>query len=110
MANPGKALKVRFQRPRSHCLPVIVQAYLVDTTWSDIGGVHPGSGHSLVEFKHLKGAESLNHRAASVAHYFARSGGGPYLLSLLKHPEERSHGTDVEGVRRDGHDVIQDAG
>lgn len=82
----------------------------MDTTWSDVGGVHPGSGHSLVEFKHLKGAESLVHRAASVGHDSARSGGGPDLLSLLKHPEERSHGPDVEGVRRDGHDVIQDAG
>lgn len=70
--------------------------------------MHPGSGHSLVEFKHLKRAESLDHGAASVGHYSARS--GPDLLSLLKHPEERSHGTDVEGVRRDGHDVIQDAG
>lgn len=82
----------------------------MDTTWSDVGGVHPGSGHSLVEFKQLKGAESFDHRAASVGHYFARSGGGPDLLSLLKHPEERSHGTNVEGVRGDGHGVIQDAG
>lgn len=82
----------------------------MDTTWSDVGGVHPGSGHSLVEFKHLKGAGSLDHRATSVGHYFARSGGVPDLLSLLKHPEEWSHGTDVQGVRRDGHDVIQNAG
>ncbi len=37
-------------------------------------------------------------------------GGAPHLLSLLKHPEERSHGADVEGVRGDGHDVVQDAG
>lgn len=33
----------------------------------------------------------------------------PYLLSLLKHPEEGGHGTDVKGVRGDGHDVVQDA-
>lgn len=31
------------------------------------------------------------------------------LLSLLKHPEEGGHGTEVEGVRGDAHDVVQDA-
>lgn len=34
------------------------KAYLVDTTWSDVRGVHSGSGHALVEFKHLKEIES----------------------------------------------------
>ncbi len=33
----------------------------------------------------------------------------PDLLSLLKHPEEGRHGSDVKGVRGDGHDVVQDA-
>lgn len=32
-----------------------------------------------------------------------------YLFSLLKHPEEGGHGTNVKGVRSDGHDVVQDA-
>lgn len=33
----------------------------------------------------------------------------PDLLSLLEHPEEGGHGSDVQGVCGDGHDVIQDA-
>lgn len=35
--------------------------------------------------------------------------GASHLLSFLKHPEERSHGANVEGVCGDGHDVVQDA-
>lgn len=35
--------------------------------------------------------------------------GASHLLSFLKHPEERSHGADVEGMCGDGHDVVQDA-
>lgn len=35
---------------------------------------------------------------------------GSDLLSLLEQPEEGGHGTDVKGVRSDGHDVVQDAG
>lgn len=35
--------------------------------------------------------------------------GSSHLLSFLKHPEERSHGANVEGVCGDGHDVVQDA-
>lgn len=30
-----------------------------------------------------------------------------HLLPLLKHPEERCHGTDVQGVGGDCHDVVQ---
>lgn len=81
----------------------------MDTTWSDVRGVHSGSGHSLVEFEHLKAIESHGHGGAEIGHYLARNC-GPDLLSLLKHPEERCHGADVEGVRGDGHDVIQNAG
>lgn len=32
-----------------------------------------------------------------------------HFLSLLKHPEEGCHGSDVKGVRGDGHDMVQDA-
>lgn len=39
-----------------------------------------------------------------------RGSRAPDLLSLLEHPEEGGHGADVEGVRGDGHDVVQDAG
>lgn len=35
--------------------------------------------------------------------------GDTHLLSFLKHPEERSHGANIEGVCGDGHDVVQDA-
>lgn len=33
-----------------------------------------------------------------------------YLLPLLKHPEEGSHGPDVQRVRGHGHDVVQQPG
>lgn len=32
-----------------------------------------------------------------------------YLLSLLEHPKEGSHGANVESMCGDGHDVVQDA-
>lgn len=48
---------------------------------------------------------SLHHEGLSVT----SCSGTPNLLSLLKHPEEGGHGTDVEGVCGDGHDVVQDA-
>lgn len=32
-----------------------------------------------------------------------------HFLSLLKHPEEGCHGSDVKGVRGDSHDMVQDA-
>lgn len=33
----------------------------------------------------------------------------PDLLSLLEHPEEGGHSTNVKCVRSDSHDVVQDA-
>lgn len=48
---------------------------------------------------------SLHHEGLSMA----TCSGAPCLLSLLKHPEEGGHGTDVKGVCGDGHDVVQDA-
>lgn len=52
-----------------------------DAARADVGGVHARSGDALVELHQL--------------------------LALLEQPEERSHRAHVEGVRSDGHYMVQ---
>ena len=58
--------------------------YLVNTSGSDVCGVHPGSGRSLVELHHL--------------------------LAFLEQPEEGGDAADIKDVGSDAHQVIQDSG
>ena len=58
--------------------------HLVNPSWSDVGGVHPGSGRPLVELHHL--------------------------LALLEQPEEGGDAADIKDVGADAHQVVQDSG
>ncbi len=56
----------------------------MNPSWSDVGGVHPGSGRPLVELHHL--------------------------LAFLEQPEEGGDAADIKDVGADAHQVVQDSG
>lgn len=57
---------------------------LVNTTWSDVGGVETSSGNTLVELHQL--------------------------LSLLETPQERSQSSNIHSVGQDRHKMVKDTG
>jgi hypothetical protein len=82
---------------------------LGDTTGANVGSVETGTRNTLVEFLN---DDQCVRRLAMTSRGYPSNFPIAYhqLLTLLETPQEGSQGTDVHGVGKDGHEVVQDTG